>query len=340
MRYLLGVDGGGTRTRAILAEVDLLEETGVMKGWGISGPSNFHSVGVEKAVDHIVESIQIVLKKAKCERIVPDQLVLGLAGVGRPNDHAQMWTVLEKRLGSKVKEMTLTTDAHIALMGAVGGEDGVVVIAGTGAIALGIKKNRLERAGGWGYLLDDRGSGYDLGRQAITAALRSFDGRGVKTILLEQICSHFKVENITDLIAPIYHGELNRARIGELIPLIVEIAKAGDLVAQDILIDGGSELAKTAIAVAERLEFAGRFRVAGTGGILSHKLDYVYPTFVKEMIHRFPDMEIIDPIMEPVYGALVMAAKKLKLPSEMSLNCVDIQKLIKRWRENDEIRSF
>lgn len=350
MRYLLGVDGGGTRTRAVLAE-----ETGLLLGQGNSGPSNFHSVGLEMAVHNIKESIRQALAEAQIELAEgnltdttrskePDSiadstditspsvkatkhfhLALGLAGVGRPRDHAEMSLMLQRELGALASELSLTTDAQIALRGAIKGGNGVVVIAGTGAIALGVRDGQVARAGGWGYLLDDRGSGYDLGRQAITAALRAFDGRGPATALGQLICQRVGIEQITEIIAPVHQGELDRAAIADLVPVLLAGAEVGDDVSREILCTGGQELGLAAVAIARRLKFEDGFAVAGVGGVLSRNLPYLYPAFVDEILRDFPTAQIVQAAFEPVYGALIMAAEQAG---------VAIEPMIRRW-ENE-----
>lgn len=335
MKYLVGIDGGGTRTRALIATV-----TGEILGRGESGPANFLSTGLEQALCHIADSIEQALHTSYTTLLQPEpsavhsfpiaRMTLGLAGVGRPRDHAQMLAALNNRFAAQVTGITLTTDAHIALTGAVEGQNGIVVIAGTGAIALGVKDGQQERAGGWGYLLDDRGSGYDLGRQAITAALRHYDGRARETVLTERICQHYQVLKITDLIAPIYQGEIDRAGIAGLTPLLAQAADEGDPVAREILQVGGRELACAAIAVAKRLCLTGRFKIAGTGGLLTNRLAVLYPAYTSELCQQLPDAEICDPAFDPVYGALVLAAQEEGIPTEP---------MIRRWKHGNEAKS-
>lgn len=320
MRYLLGIDGGGTQTRAVL-----VDEAGCLLGQSVGGPSNFHSVGLGMAVQNIKECVLQALADAFPTKMVDElHLALGLAGVGRPRDHAEMLLMLHRELGALASELTLMTDAHIALRGALKGKDGIVVIAGTGAIALGAKKDRVERAGGWGYLLDDRGSGYDLGRQAVTAALRAFDGRGPETVLGQLICEHVGIKLITDIITPIYQGDLDRTAIADFVPLLIVGAEAGDNVSREILREGGRELGCTARAVARRLELDGQFAVAGVGGVLSRKLPYLYPAFVEEIARDFPEAEIVEAAFEPVYGALILAAEQAGVATEP---------MIRRWED-------
>lgn len=338
MKYILGVDGGGTHTRALLAD-----ETGTICGRGSGGPANYHSVGIAQAVRSIRDAAVGALRPVKDgsgaaasgARVEVSRWILGLAGVGRDMDHAKMLSALHEELQDLfspevdlAEVLFLTTDAHIALTGAVGGEEGVVVIAGTGAIALGTRGGRLVRAGGWGYLLDDRGGGYDLGRQAIIAALRAFDGRGEQTVLAERICRQLQLTGITDLVGPVHNGELDRMRIGGLAALVTEAAGEGDRVAMEILREGGRELALLALAVAKRLGFTGRFKIAGTGGVLSRKVDYLYPDFAETIHAAYPEARVEDADVEPVYGAILLGARQLGL---------SIEQMIRRW--NHEVES-
>lgn len=359
MKYILGVDGGGTRTRALL-----VDETGKVHGYGMSGPANFHGVGIEQAVSNIRAAMtEALCAVAQSFATAPEDMgngkgltsaelanngciknlqvvrvVLGLAGVGRPVDHAKILPHLQEAVCDllRVEEMidlndliTLTTDAQIALAGAVGGEDGVVVIAGTGAIALGMCQGRMERAGGWGYLLDDRGSGYDLGREAIIAALRAFDGRGEETALQDMVCRHLQLAEITELVGPVHNGQLGRTHIGDLAKLVIVAAEKGDAVAKEILREGGRQLALMALAVARRLGLTGQFKVAGTGGILARQVAYLYPIFVEEIQREFPQALVGDADLEPIYGAVLLGAQQMNL---------NIQSMMRKWSDGDEVK--
>ncbi|MDB4893831.1 MAG: hypothetical protein JWN15_93, partial [Firmicutes bacterium] len=164
MRIVLGIDGGGTKTRCLAAD-----GAGCILGEGLAGPSNYQVLGMDGAVAAVMAAVAEALGVAGADLADVEAVCAGLAGVGRPEDHAVMTAALPFAAPVKLR---VVPDAHIALAGALGGQPGAVVISGTGSIAYGIDAGgRTARAGGWGWLLGDEGSGSDIGKRAIMAAL-------------------------------------------------------------------------------------------------------------------------------------------------------------------------
>src|SRR5262249_13889324 len=158
---------------------------------------------------------------------------------------------LDRRL--RIPHFELVTDARAALEGALDGKQGVVLIAGTGSIAMGMNAARhVERSGGWGPTLGDEGSGYDIARQALKAVIASFDGRAPKTVLTDRICEQFGIETAKDLPGVIYSGDHNgdseSVAIASLARLVAEAATEGDEVARDILARAGKDLGELAVS--------------------------------------------------------------------------------------------
>ena len=172
----LGIDGGGTKTHAVITTASYK-----IIGEGFSGASNPVRVGFDLAVAHVSEAVEQACSQA---HITPQDLAAGcaaIAGISHPIHHHTMKKGLTRRLG--VDHLELVTDARAALEGALDGKPGVVLIAGTGSIAMGINEARtVERSGGWGPTLGDEGSGYDIARQALKAVAASFDGRAPRTV--------------------------------------------------------------------------------------------------------------------------------------------------------------
>jgi N-acetylglucosamine kinase-like BadF-type ATPase len=152
--YALGIDGGGTRTRAVL-----LDRAGNERASAIDGPSNYHTVGLEAAEASLREAIASALSQAGVEIGQVHRIGLGMAGVARPDDLVAVRAIVE-RIGP-FRHVVLTHDAEAALVGGAGQRYGVVLIAGTGAIAYGVNaRGEARRADGWGPLLGDDGSAY------------------------------------------------------------------------------------------------------------------------------------------------------------------------------------
>ena len=171
----------------------------------------------------------------------PDAICLGIAGVDRPND-AQAVQGIMRRIGFKAR-VTVVNDALVALVAGAGEQAGVVIVAGTGSIAYGVDASkRACRAGGWGYLLGDEGGGYWIGRAALSAVVRAFDGRGPATRLTELVLAEMHLATPSDLIHAIYDRGLQRPLLAGLAAVVQEAMLAGDAVASDILARAAEEL--------------------------------------------------------------------------------------------------
>jgi glucosamine kinase len=313
MPWVLGLDGGGTRTVALVTN-----EKGRVLGRGASGPANYHTVGLARAA----ENIQAAFSQAVTDAgLVPQALngvFLALAGVDRPTDRQVMSGVIA-RLGLSC-QAGLDHDAAAALAGATGARPGVVVIAGTGSIAFGedVAGNR-ARAGGYGPLLGDEGSGYDIGRKALIAALRAEDGRAPATVLVERIRKRFMLDRMTDLINLVYGNPapLQRPEIAGLTPVVVEAAREGDGIAREILRVAGRELGLSAAAVLQRLQWGNNepVPVAGSGGVFAAGTILALP--MEQVIHSVcPTAQICQPKHTPAYGACLLALRALGIQLE------------------------
>jgi N-acetylglucosamine kinase-like BadF-type ATPase len=163
----------------------------------------------------------------------------------------------------------VTNDALIALVAGVGDAPGVVIVAGTGSMAYGRNAaDQAARAGGWGYVLGDEGSGYWIGRQALRAVVRQADTRGPATSLTPRLLAHFGVERPSELIRKVYHERLSASAIASLAHYVQEARDEGDEMAVEILTRAAGELATAASAVVRRLQLAGEaFTFVLSGGI-------------------------------------------------------------------------
>jgi N-acetylglucosamine kinase-like BadF-type ATPase len=233
-KYVLGVDGGGTKT-----EVVLVNRKGTVIAITRGGSTNYQAIGGEGVKLELSTLFRKILKKTNVSTGKIARLFLGLAGAGRKSDQNAIIKLFD---GSEFEDkISVKSDAIIALTGAFSNRPGIIIIAGTGAICFGKNsKNKIVRAGGWGYLLGDEGSGYFVGRNAITSALKDFDGRGEKTSLRNVVETRYNLESIEEVIPLIYQNKINRVAIADLAPLVFEQAKQGDQVAHQIVKKTGS----------------------------------------------------------------------------------------------------
>lgn len=306
MPWVLGLDGGGTKTVALVAN-----EKGRVLGRGESGPANYHTAGLTRAAENIQEAVRAAIADAGLVTQALSAAFLALAGVDRPTDRQVMSGVVA-RLGLTCP-VHLDHDAAAALAGATGGKPGVVIIAGTGSIAFGedAQGNR-ARSGGYGPLLGDEGSGYDIGRKALIAVLRHEDGRGPATLLTERIRQRFLLEKMTDLINLVYGNPapLQRPEIAGLAPMVVEAARDGDGIAREILRVAGRELGLCAAAVLQRLRWepGQTVPVAGSGGVFTAGSILALP--LEQVVRSVcPQAQMWQPMHTPAYGAALLALR-------------------------------
>src|SRR5713226_677381 len=224
MPFFLGIDGGGTHTVAWLAD-----ERQRILARSVAGPSNPLKVGFPLSQREILRATRMAWRQAKLQPMKLEALCVGLAGAGQPAAHRRLLRWLRRTIPARFH--LLTSDAAIALRAALGDSPGAIVISGTGSIAYGRdSQGRLVRSGGWGIPFDDVGSGYDLGRKAIAAALRDYDGRGPHTQLTQGICQALGLPDITQVVT----RPLEPQEIAALFPLVLQAARRGDAVAREL----------------------------------------------------------------------------------------------------------
>ena len=273
--FVLGIDAGGTKTVCQLANAG-----GEVIAEARRGGANLQAVGeleVEKVLHEVMED-------AIGDRsIVPAAICLGIAGVDRDEDSRVIRAIM-RRIGYKAKTL-IVNDALVALEAGAPDQPGVVVIAGTGSIAYGRnERNQAARAGGWGYVLGDEGSGYWIGRAALRAVLREADRRGPVTRLTGLLLSHYGVAKAQDLIHEVYHGTLRPSAIASLAKCVQSAFSDGDAVATGILGAAADELESCALSVATRLEIAGsEFPFVLAGGMFR-----AVPWLEDELSRRLP----------------------------------------------------
>jgi N-acetylglucosamine kinase-like BadF-type ATPase len=227
----------------------------------------------------------------------------GVAGVDREAVSRPLLAWLRKAIPAR--HHLLATDVAIALHAALGTTPGMIVVSGTGSIAYA-RNHRGEtlRAGGWGAWFDDPGSGYDLARKAIMAALRDFDGRGERTVLSSRICRALHLSDITQIVLK----KLDTQQVAALFPLVAEAARQGDRVARRLCAQAGGDLAQLALALARRLGRRRMLPVVCAGGVFRSS-PTVRRSFARYLHQRLPAARVRLLQREPVEGALAMARK-------------------------------
>jgi N-acetylglucosamine kinase-like BadF-type ATPase len=298
MPYFLGVDGGQSSTTALIAD-----ETGTVLGRGVGGPCNHvgKAEGRARFQGAMAECLEAATAAAglRLRDVGFEAVCMGFSG-GVEDKEPYL------RAAVKASRYVLTTDAWIALAGATGGAPGVMTISGTGSIALGRNAaGKTQRVGGWGYVYGDEGSGFDITRQAMRAALRQEEGWGPATRLHSLLLEAEDAPDANTLMHRFYTDAYPRVRVAGLSPLVDQAAREGDTVALEILHNAAQQLATMAVVVRERL-FAPEEPavISYVGGVFSSDI-------VRQRYHMLVTLEdgnrCIAPLHGPAEGALLEA---------------------------------
>jgi N-acetylglucosamine kinase-like BadF-type ATPase len=296
--YVIGVDAGGTKTVCLLADRDgrvLAESRG--------GGANLRAHGdveVERVLRHVLDAV------LGGRSDPPAAIAVGMAGVDRA-DEAETVRAALRRIVSAPRVL-VTNDALLALVAGIGHDPGVVLIAGTGSIAYGRNaRDEAARAGGWGYILGDEGSGYWIGRHALRAVMRESDGRGQATALTPLVLAHFGIARAQDLVHAVYEGPLRPSEIAAVAAAVQEAAAGGDELALQVLAVGARELAGSARAVIARLGLRDEpFDVVLAGGVMQ-----AMPSLAAEVAVQLQAVaarcRVLRLEREPAHGAVALA---------------------------------
>jgi len=243
---LLGVDGGGSKTRALLAD-----RSGVLLGAGTAGSSNYQAVGFAAAVAALQEAIAAAFHDAGRMGQAAVACV-GLAGAGRPDDraHFEKWAAQQ----GFARRWAIVGDAELVLAAGTPAGWGVALICGTGSIGYArTPDGRSARAGGWGYLLGDEGSGYDVALRALRLATQTADGRADAPAILQAALDHWGLSEPQQLVQQVYRTGMMPAEVATLAQRIAALAEAGDPNAEAIVDAAAHELARLGVAAARQL---------------------------------------------------------------------------------------
>ena len=293
---VVGVDAGGSKTVCQLADGEgrLLAE--------VRGPgAQLQTLG-ELEVEKVLHELLDRVLGDHLER--PEVICLGMAGVDRPRDASIVRAILA-RIGLRARVLVVN-DALIALEAGLPDAAGVVVVAGTGSIAYGRDEaGGAARAGGWGHVLGDEGSGYWLGRQALRLVARAADGRGPATALTPQLLEHFGAASPQDLVREVYDANMRPSALAALARYIQMAIDQRDAVARELVEEAARELSAAEAAVTARLG------MAESDVVLSGGMFRVVPALTQAVIRAITDRSprsIVRRLeVEPAAGAVRLA---------------------------------
>lgn len=308
MRYVAGLDGGGTKTAVTVAE-----EGGAIVHAFVAGPLNLNGqdeASVRSTLLEICREIALVCDGGDGGLEACAVMAVGAAGISNPTVSGRLTDGL--RQGGFAGELVLVGDHETALWGAHEGPHGMILIAGTGSIAYGRNSDGVvHRAGGFGHLIDDEGSGYSIGRDLLSAVVRSSDGREAPTAVTELVYARLGIATVQEIVGFVYAKERNKADIAALAPLLSDACAAGDAVALRIAERNALALVETASAVAERLGLAEGGELALLGSVLLQS-SQVRAAFEAGMAARHPRLRCIDARRDAAHGAMLLALAELE----------------------------
>ncbi len=296
-RYVMGIDGGATKTLAAVLD---LETNALHLAHG--GPSNEDAVGAQSAVHALLGVAEQALERALIGRDDLAAAVLAVAGTDTD-------AIARQVRAARSEGWIVVNDVVGAWATATGGRPGIGAISGTGSNVFGIgPEGQPWRAGGWGHLLGDEGSGYWLGVQSIRAALRHREGSGPETALGDAIVEFFSAPSVEALAARVYAKPLTKGEIAAFATETGRLAAQGDAIARELYARGARELAEQIAAVIRRTGLTGEFPVGLIGSAFKAGAVFVEPLTAAVHEHA-PQARVAVVEMAPVGGSLLLAAR-------------------------------
>ncbi|MEN2466214.1 BadF/BadG/BcrA/BcrD ATPase family protein [Ornithinibacillus sp. JPR2-1] len=302
MEYVIGIDGGGTKTQVVLTDME-----GRVVSHTQYGSTNPNAVSKSELID----TFQTIFHDL--QQSVPDvvrnvsTIFAGISGAGSQQSASLVTEVIQSTLPSDVK-VKVEPDSVNALYAGTYGKPGIVQISGTGSITFGVNENNQQgRVGGWGYLLGDEGSGYDFGRKGIMAVLQHEDGRGPSTMLKDILFSYFQVTSGRELIDQIYHSRAPRMTIAQVSKLVFQAYEAGDAVVATMMQNVAKDISHSIKTLDQKLFTTNNeLEVILCGGLFSNRL-ILPPLLELEFKGYSKPVSFILPELLPVAGSIIGA---------------------------------
>ena len=298
-RYFVGVDGGGTKTALVACTPKGREIASA-----VCGPLNYNFIGLDAALANLEQGIAMLGLPAKS---------IVAVGIGDPSIDDVAESPAAKDFAARAAALLgvpiyIRSDAYITLFALTGGQNpGVLIISGTGSMAIGEDDGHtISVVGGWGRLSGDEGSGYYIGLEGIRAALRAADGVAPQTALTDAALVHFGADKPRDLISAFYCE--NEPDVAGFSRCVAKCAEDGDTVAAAILLDAAAHLARYASVLIEKC----KADVLGVWGSVLCKNATVRLAFEDGVRKNFPNIQICEPAVSAEHAAAMYAAKQEK----------------------------
>ncbi|WP_434748389.1 BadF/BadG/BcrA/BcrD ATPase family protein [Paenibacillus amylolyticus] len=319
MRVYAGIDGGGTKTDAAI-----ISEFGDILATARGGATNPHSVSPQEAIMELLRILDLLFSSNINFLSHCDSICLGMSGIAENQErhwiasHVQDYMKNKKDTldsGSKTCTVWVVTEGEIALMASLGQPHGLLAISGTGSIIYGITpEGEVCRAGGWGHLLGDEGSGYRIGQRTLQTVMQSYDGVLPPTTLTSLVQQELQVKHAPDLKQLVYQPDWTKSSTASIARLTIEAASAGDQTALVLLIEEACQLAETAKALIRQHVSFHTAPMALSGSIFRNSSQF-RNTFVQQLAEIYDSQQIVCPedTPAPAVGAALLARKKCHL---------------------------
>ncbi|MFD1179087.1 N-acetylglucosamine kinase [Paenibacillus puldeungensis] len=302
-RYVAGLDGGGTKTAVIVAD-----ESGTVAHSFTSGAINFNGQN-EDSIRSSLHEMMIKIAEVCGGLNYCAQICIGAAGVSNPDVSGRLETIIRET--GYAGGLTITGDHVTALFGALDSPYGMILIAGTGSICYGQNINgQTHRTGGFGYLIDDEGSGYSIGRDLLSAVVRAEDGRIAPTAITAMVFEQLQVNSVQEIIKFVYDKNTNKKDIAALAPILSQACELRDAAALAIVQHSAQALVELAVPVVERLALQ-EGELAMAGSVLLRNV--LIRTHFEQMLKKiYPKITCCLPRKDAANGAAMIAWSQLK----------------------------
>lgn len=315
--FFLGVDGGGSGCRAILTN-----QRGTILSFQTGPACNYQNSSPREVEDVIAQLLKQVVLSTSAKGLTVTAAVFGLAGLDGNEDAKILQQVVAQALADNhisARELHVENDGVITLRALIGQGPGIMLLSGTGSIAWGITPGQKPiRSGGWGHLLGDEGSGYAIGKSAVTSILRGYDGRGPITGMESEVLETLECDSVEEIAERAYSDRLSVSGMARLAPLVFRMADEGNEVAQDIVGVAATDLADLVAAVARRLHLSSAFTVTLRGGVLENQ-PILREQVAQRIASRYPKSQIVNEDFPSALGSTACALRSYKADVAQSL---------------------
>jgi N-acetylglucosamine kinase-like BadF-type ATPase len=308
MEYVLGFDGGGTKTDLVVTDL-FGNELFAMRG----NASNPKSISFDTALHHLIELLDRLYEDGHFQPNQCRGICLGISGI---YNELEIRRVTERFTDYYLQRghqllVRITNDAEIALTAGLGQPSGIIAIAGTGAIIFGATPDgRQFRTGGWGHLLGDKGSGYEIGLQTMQAIMLSFDGVLPPTRITELVLEKYDWSSPDQLRTYIYQPHISKQNIAEFAEICIQAAEGGDSAARQIIERNAGDLASLTVALRAKDPWFSESPIAVTGSVFRYSPIFLN-TFIEHLQKTGWRATVIPSEQKPVLGAAMLALDKL-----------------------------